>query len=229
MRLQRCLGLHTKNLSQFRWGKWHFLSFWRIFGHSFCKFCKLLHIFTFSFWQILTYFVCSFLSGLGWLNGRVETYNKIENDDFPIMQHMFHFFAHGNCENVIFWQCSHLKYDHAVPQVGQPGQSCQKQKHSPLAWWNSKDHLCNTNGKMPPPRNHEENRAMVCALCIGEHGEKAKRKINAKEEKQVVDDYSKLLLLQPTFDMWGYLSTIPSPLGTHLSASLSVIPFLGII
>ena len=41
---------------------------------------------------------------------------------------------------------------------------------------------------MPPPRNHEENRAMVWASCIGEHGEKAKRKINAKEEKQVVDD-----------------------------------------
>ena len=105
----------------------------------------------------------------------------------------------------------------------------KKQKHSPLAWWNSKDHLCNTNGKMPPPRNHEENCSMVCALCIGEHGEKAKRKINAKEEKQVVDDYSKLLLLQPAFAMWGYLSTIPSPLGTHLSEKLLVIPFLDII
>ena len=48
--------------------------------------------------------------------------------------------------------------------------------------------MCNSNGKMPPPKNHEVNRAMVCALCIREHGEKAKMKINAKEEKQVVDE-----------------------------------------
>ena len=98
------------------------------------------------------------------------------------------------------WSC--------CPASWSAGQSCQKQKHKPLAWWNSKDHLCNTNGKMPPPRNHEENRAMVCALCIGEHGEKAKRKINAKEKKQIIiEDYSTVLLLQPTFAMWGYLST----------------------
>ena len=145
------------------------------------------------------------------------------------MQHMFHFLAHGNCENVIFWLCSHLKYDHAVPQVGQLASLAKSKNTSHLHGETQRITCAIQTGKCLLPGTMKRI-ALWFAHCALENmvkrqkGKSMQRK-KSRSLQKIIPQYSSSNPLLPCEDIYQLL--YPFPLGHTSFWKFFSNPFFG--